>query len=302
MKKPPPDLPETYRRLLVRINQSSVAVQSMVQKCLLFIAYAEPQLKILELRQVISTPDEVGALLSESNTISENEISRRCCSLIRKSQDGDYFEFAQFSVREFLEDRMALLGPDQLEMYFINSQIGERTFAIQSLRFFQLKNFDKQPSRQLEASSWARARITEFPFYHDAALRCAGLLSTGPGVNDQDDADLWALVVSLFRPQKTPNFAAWASQITAAYFLTAIMRVEHADSNDKAANQLAHEKAWDLVSDDNFTPLHVAAALNTPELCSHLLDSTEPSRGCEESVFGPFDLAVMTLSGLTQLK
>lgn len=154
----------------------------MVRKCLLFIAYAQPRLTILELRQAVSTPDVVSALLDESNTISEYEISRRCSSLIRKSEDGKYFEFAHFSVKEFMEDKTALLeSKDQpnLDAYFINYHIGKRVLAVQCLRFIQLKNFNGLPSSQEEAEDWAEMRNNECPVYRVAAMRWIHLIKGG---------------------------------------------------------------------------------------------------------------------------
>lgn len=108
----------------------------MVRQCLLFIAYAEPKLTIPQLRQAVSTPDALGSYLGESNTVTDFEISRRCSSLIRKSQDGKYFEFAHFSVQEFLEDEDALVGSGAtrgLARYLICEGIAQKMLAKQSM-------------------------------------------------------------------------------------------------------------------------------------------------------------------------
>lgn len=68
--KLPPDLPESYRRLLERVNNCSVGVQNMVQMCLHFMTVADPKLTIVELRQAVSTP-AIGATLDESNIVPE---------------------------------------------------------------------------------------------------------------------------------------------------------------------------------------------------------------------------------------
>jgi len=91
--------------------------------CLRFIAFAEPKLTIAQLQQAVSAPGAIGARLDGGSIIKEQEISRRCSSLIRKSDDEKYFEFAHFSVKEFLEDEAALAGtptrPSLESYYFI---------------------------------------------------------------------------------------------------------------------------------------------------------------------------------------
>lgn len=69
LKKLPPDLPESYRRLLERVNRYSSRVRTVVQLCLHFIAFASPRLTILQLRQAVSTPEILGASLDAKNSV-----------------------------------------------------------------------------------------------------------------------------------------------------------------------------------------------------------------------------------------
>ncbi|KXH52550.1 hypothetical protein CSIM01_09131 [Colletotrichum simmondsii] len=68
----PPDLPETYMRILRRV---SPAKQTQVQMTLHFIAYAEPKLHIERLREVLSIPS-TSRHLSPSGIIREDAIAR----------------------------------------------------------------------------------------------------------------------------------------------------------------------------------------------------------------------------------
>jgi hypothetical protein len=142
----------------------------MVQMCLSFIAFAKPRLTILALRQAVSTPDVTGATLDASNTVTEQEISRRCSSLIRKTkaQDNEYFDFAHFSVQEILQESSALAGTSlrlDLQAYFIDEQKSRETLAAQNLRFLQLKNFHQHPEELVKTTDWIFDRDTAYPFY-----------------------------------------------------------------------------------------------------------------------------------------
>ncbi|RSL66088.1 hypothetical protein CEP54_003914 [Fusarium duplospermum] len=170
LEKLPPDLPESYRRLLERVSRASTTVQSMVHMCLSFIAFAKPKLNILQLRQAVSTPSTPGATLTERNTVSEEEILRRCSSLIRKSQNGKLFEFAHFTVQEFLEDRVALGDIPGIGKFLISKPSSHMLLATQCLRFLQLENFEREPmeddeKQQFDDEDLIRTRNKQYPFY-----------------------------------------------------------------------------------------------------------------------------------------
>lgn len=271
-----------------------MAVQSMVQKCLHFIAYAEPRLTIHQLRQAVSTPDNIGAYLDDDNTISEREISGRCSSLIRKSEDGQYFEFAHFSVQEFLENKAVLIGSysqPSLQHYFIERRMGNKLLTMQCLRFLQLSNFDQRPSSVQEAKEMFEVNEKSFPFYFEATIRWPEFTKHHLEDADGDGAELLTLMTSLFHPQKTSQFTVWAMRLAYAYLKDALYH------DGLAHTESPFSEAWGLVSDDKLRPLHIAAALSIPDICSHLLkDDTAPQP--DSTIFTPFDLAIMTLKGL----
>jgi hypothetical protein len=97
----PPTLSETYGRILKRIPRKQVPIVQMV---LNFIAFAHPPLSIQLLEQAVS-PSAKTRSLGPGNIIREWIISDLCSSLIRKQvgKDDSHFEFAHFSVREFLD-------------------------------------------------------------------------------------------------------------------------------------------------------------------------------------------------------
>ncbi|OTB08970.1 hypothetical protein M426DRAFT_130023 [Hypoxylon sp. CI-4A] len=287
--KLPPNLPESYRRLLERINKCSPAVQTLVQMCLQFIAIDGPKLTITQLRQAISTPENFGVFLHESNTVSEDEITRRCSSLIRKSEDGLFFEFAHFSVQEFLEDHDALTkhkGKSDIKKYLVSRTSAHTHLAAQCLRFLQLKNFERMPQDTDEEMSQISERNQTYPFYTYAAINW---LRSTAHVHSYD-AVILKLSQSLFEPQKTPWFCSWALEV-----LDIVMR-ESLGSNFR---QTLPRCAIEVVMDPDFRPLHMAAALSLPQVCTSILNQgIAVSVRCGRA--RPIDLAIVTILGIPE--
>ncbi|KAF4990936.1 hypothetical protein FDECE_14196 [Fusarium decemcellulare] len=167
LKELPPTLPDSYRRLLERLNKRPVRVQRMVQMCLQFIAFFPSKLSTKALCQAVSTPTR---RLDESNTVSERDVILGCSSLVRKSPDGLSLEFAHFSVLEFLEDELLSTTPG-LEAYRLSRPISHKSMAIQSIKFIKLQN--------CETLDWTTAEVDDieeehrrnsYPFYQEAPL------------------------------------------------------------------------------------------------------------------------------------
>lgn len=262
----PPNLDESYRRLLERVSRGSPRVHTIVKRCLHFIAYATPQLTISQLRQAVSTPDTLGACLDASNTVSEQEILRRCSSLIRKSENGESFEFAHFTVQEFLESSSLLQMPG-LEIYSISKSKGQRLLGSQCLKFLQLSNFDRKPAGPLDEGELLSQRDHDFPFYKYAAVRWMQFTKDG-----LDDPSLLGPAKSLFDPSKTQSFSDWVFEIFRVLGETAFLR-------------------------KSLRPLHLAAALNIPEICEFLLQNGTPVN-IEYCSTTPLDLSIMTIYGM----
>ncbi|CAH0052216.1 unnamed protein product [Clonostachys solani] len=255
----PPDLPESYRRLLERVYDHSPRVQAIVQMVLRFIAFGKP-LTIPQLTQAVSTPKEIGSTLSGSNTVSEQDISRWCSSLIRVSKSC--FEFAHFSVKEFLLDRKALsdgsASRTNLESFLIVEETSANILTSQCLNFLQLQNFDREPPLSEEAFQELHHN---YPFYLYAAMDV--LSSIVDGISSPE---LLAGAIAFFRPSKTKNFSFWIfsvlCQFQAAYF--------------NRTGDLARSKADEVVRDPNFQTIFLAAALGASDMCESLLRGGAP--------------------------
>ncbi|KAH7259564.1 uncharacterized protein BKA55DRAFT_300847 [Fusarium redolens] len=282
LSKLPPDLPESYRRLLERVNSCSVGVQNMVQMCLHFMAVADPKLTIVELRQAVSTP-AIGGTLDEGSIVPEYEIMKRCSSLIRKSTDGKYFEFAHFSVREFLEDEKAIFQTTGIEKYWIAQPKMNSLLATQCLKFLQMENFDKMPDEPNQQVAATRQRDGSYPFYRHAALLWIKLTKDGLG-----ESNILDLAKSLFQPSKRAYFMCWAVEV-----FKNVMYATGIGSRFDTKNE-TEIQAWRIVRTPSFKPLHMAAALNLPEICSFLISSSSDVNDKLDAAT-PLDLAFMSI-------
>ncbi|KAJ3549935.1 hypothetical protein NM208_g236 [Fusarium decemcellulare] len=279
LNKLPPDLPESYRRLLERVNRCSRSTQNLVKMCLHFIAFAKPSLPILALRQAVSTPAVIGATLDSNNMISEEEISRRCSSLIRKSENGRDFEFAHFSVQEFLEDEAALspASGSGLRIYLISESTSRLLLAGQCLRFIQLKNFDKAPLIYDEAKILTAERDKKYPFYEYAATKWMTFASDG-----LDDSGVFDVAKALFDWPKKPQFQNWAIEFLHSVIIRPLAQTK------------PDVQAVRAVLEAGFSPLHMAAILNLPEICTFLLDQGSPMSLLSDAI-SPLDLSFMSV-------
>ncbi|KAF5005359.1 hypothetical protein FDECE_8171 [Fusarium decemcellulare] len=290
----PPTLPETYLRLLERINKRPVQVRKMVQRCLQFIAFFTP-MPIEALCQALSTPEVIGAKLDGMNTVSERHIALCCSSLIRKTVDGKFFEFAHFSVREFLEHE-SLSQTTELATYRLVKSDGEAQLALQCLRFLQMSNFDEKFLAGFLENSHEGGDDTSLPsFYRYAAFDWPRLTTNG-----FHDAPVLDAANSLFHPAGSPNFRLWSYFILANVVRTDLITVVGDHFWEPGQIEVfndAKAKIQASVFDGSLLPLHVACILNIPEICSILL--LEGVAVNTECAFGtPLLLAEMSLPGV----
>lgn len=288
LTKLPPDLPESYRRLLERVSKCSLGVQNMVQMSLHFMAVADPKLTIVELQQAVSTP-AIGGTLEERNIIPEFEIMKRCSSLIRKSTDGKYFEFAHFSVREFLEDEKAIFQTTGIEKYWIARSTTQSLLATQCLRFLQMKNFDRIPEEPNAQVAATRQRDECYPFYRHAALLWIKLTKGGLG-----DSEILDLAKSLFQPSKRAYFMCWAVEVFKNVMYATGIGSRYDPKNETEVH------AWKIVMLPSFKPLHMASALNLPEICSFLISNGSDANDKLDAATS-LDLAFMSVLAIPGL-
>lgn len=258
LKRLPPDLNETYTRILERIPRTKIPI---VQMALLFIAYASPRLTIRQLRELLSIPEN-GNFLEPQAIVREDAISRLCSSLIRKSNDQEYFEFAHFSVREFLESD-SVLKPE-LQGFLISHIRCNRLLALRCLQYLQLENFNHLPTADMGEMMYIDDRNKTYQMYEYSAVYWL-IYARDEWTNNQiaDSAR------SLFRIPKTPMFTSWTVQLAWHIRNNSFCSLDL----KKIATRIFRitEVIADLIHHD-FTPLHMAALLCIPNICAFLLD------------------------------
>ncbi|KAH6991909.1 hypothetical protein EDB82DRAFT_427570 [Fusarium venenatum] len=272
LKQLPRTLHDSYRRLLERVNTKPARTQKRVQLCLQFIAFFPAKLPIVELCQAVSTPEEIGDTLNKSNTVVENDIVHYCSSLIRKSADGNTFEFAHFSVQEFLESDMA-----GLEKYRISRQESSSLLALQCLKFVQLRNIDARPDGNTFMGRQADL-VNELPFYQRAAACWPMLMRESLG--KPDNPVLHEATQSLFCDSYSPKFRTWVFFFV--FSLCTAVSKENAYSGDSKSSNIGLEIATDIALDMQIEPLHFASALGMPDLCLRLIEyGADPTMSCQ---------------------
>ncbi|KAK9772020.1 putative Ankyrin repeat protein [Seiridium cardinale] len=267
LKTLPPDLTGTYTRILRRIPvyHSSLAVM-----ILNFVAYADPALSLLELKQAVSISEGEG-FFDPADLISDDTIFHICSSLVRKSTDNAKFEFAHFSVQEFLESNH--LSEAGLGDFAVSATRCSRLLATQSLHFIQLKDFSNDISEDDDLEALLKERIEKFPFYGYASIRWFRYAR-----DEWHNPPLMDITKKLFDPRKTQAFVQWAWWLSMHF---------EADWTPKDRLETVLEKT--------FRPIHLAAMLHLVAICNWLTDVDR----CVniKSVFGtPFQCSVAGIS------
>lgn len=257
-----------------------------------FIAYAEPKLDTLRLREALSVPEKTGKndVLDPQSIIREDSITRLCRSLIRKSNDGRYYEFAHFSVKEFLQGEMKAMP--EFEKFQVSKSICQLLLAKQCLKYLLFRNFSSLSTGDAEMKDHIGMRIKQHPFYFYAAV-CWPVFAKPHWV----DTDLVDLAGRLFQPKKTGNFVAWALELTSFVAFIPHHRTFHSISIADALDEIhlrQISRLLPLVIDKSFTTLHMAAALSLEVICSGLI--REGPNIHQKSAFGcPLHCAVQGL-------
>lgn len=265
----PPGLNESYMRILQRVPTGK---ERTVQMILNFIAYADPQLDALLLREALSVPEKVGRddALNPQSMVRDASITRLCRSLIRKSNNGRQYEFAHFSVQEFLEGEMMCMP--EFEAFQVSKSISQLLLAKQCLNYLLFRDFSSLPTGQPELQDHIEMNTKQHPFYLYAAVHWP-ILARGHWM----DQSLVKSAETLFQPKKTGNFTSWVLELTSfVAFQFDTFDSDFLSAGNHTALDQRHFKQVSrllpLLIDKNFTTLHAAAALSVPVICLSLIE------------------------------
>jgi hypothetical protein len=270
LKKLPPDLNETYLRILQRVKGTQT---TLVQMALHFVAYAQPTPTIDQLRELLSVPT-CGNSLGPQNIIHEDTISKPCSSLVRKSNDGQRYEFAHFSVQEFLEGDW--LDDKHQSLFKITKTRCNQLLASTCLSYIQLDNFSPlpKPKRAKEWVLYIEKQKEGHTLYKYASLNWPKFARGQWHIKE-----IFNLAKRLFDPRKPAAFISWAMVFSNWIFGCDDHEgywMAHPDDFRKAKREDG-DKYWqalDEITGKNGTPLHFAAMLSLPEICKFLIDHT----------------------------
>jgi ankyrin repeat protein len=221
--------------------------QSCIRRALQWIALGSPKMNIASLCEAVSFQEDMDVF--EADDIIEPEvISRNCGCLLRKSLDGNYFEFAHFTVLEYLERT-------EVGDFRYSEADAYQSFAQASIGFILLPHFDRVPTIiDTVEEAYAKERNQKHPFYKFAAHTPLGIQrSTGSyplHLKILEEEPVLNLLKRLFDIHKTGNFRAWAHAVLSG-----------------GQNEL-----WTMHQLSN-GPLQFAVFLLSPKLCQFLIDS-----------------------------
>lgn len=251
LDKTPKTLFQMYQRILDNafddVDGENEAARDLARKTLHWIAISSPPLTIGQLRQAVSLHDDDDNL-HRMIIVEEDEIARVCSSLIRKTRDGRRFEFAHFTVREFLE---SLSPSSSLAEFRLDPVSAARSLSMTALRFLLLQH-DGPLSNDIYADLEIEGYNGRPSFYSYAAAHWFYYAN-----GHFQDKQILHLADRLFAFPKTSHFYRFASAV-----LRYVMDTKLDSTNVGGTVDF---------SEDNFTPLHLAAILGLPELCTHLV-------------------------------
>ncbi|KAF4432131.1 hypothetical protein F53441_13850 [Fusarium austroafricanum] len=248
----PRTLHESYYRILERLNKLPAKTRRSVQLCLKLLAFFPVRLSIPDLCQAVSMPEELGARMD--HIVDEHLIMRTCSSLIWKTTTGEYFEFAHFTVQEFLEDE-ALLSLPNFAPYRICRELDEPDLGLLCLKFIQLRNFDGDITDLEQILS---EHVKSLSFYEIAATQWPQLTANCFAKSGSLEA-----AKALFRPKNTV-FLVWSSVFI--YQTTFWTKPPEPGEGVIGVAEMAQRTLF-----EGLRPIHMAATLNIPEICSFLI-------------------------------
>ena len=224
-------------------------VQVLVQRSLRWIAHSQVELSVAALCEAVSiSPGDTS--LNRESIPAVKEILRCCSSLVRRSADGYGLEFAHFTVKVYLQE-LDDVTDHEFGAYHIQPLLCNIEIAEVCLIYLNLDDFTQLDLTDEEART---RRLRKYALRSYAVWVWPGH-ANGNVANEK----IFRLIQQLFRPSKSNNFISWAQD----YSL--LLYDMHCFSRNVSI--------FDAVNLRLATtgPLHYAALLAIPELCTWLL-------------------------------
>ena len=208
LKDLPRGLNPTYERLLRRINQTNRETQKLVQRTLKWIAHDQSGLDCWD-RELMTaqalceaTSVNIGDNCRDVEAIpDQSEILRSCSSLVRMSVDGQRFEFAHFTVEEFLKT-IDDSSNGEFAAYKIQSDKVLTGLAKVCITYLNFQDFRESG---LGSEAITQDRFEQYPF----RAYVTGCWVYHADVANWEDEQLFELATQLYHPSKRGTFITW---------------------------------------------------------------------------------------------
>jgi len=201
LKSLPPDLNETYRRMILQINPSFTDV---ARRALMWLSAAQRPLTIDELGEAVIIDLGETELDPEARLCSTLDVIYACGCLIENFDNSPFVALAHHSVKDYLcSSELQNTAP---KFYL---QVKERNIELAKicLTYLLYKDFENGLCSNAEE---LKTRLKEYPLYlyaaHNWPAHAKGYLS--------HDADLRLLANNLLHSSRTNNFRAWIQTVS----------------------------------------------------------------------------------------
>ena len=260
LEKLPPNLFETYERILERIMARSEDVQKIVERTLRWTIGAVERLTIPQLIEAIAI-EENEKCLDEYAIIEEGEIFRYCSCLVRKAADADCVELAHFTVEEFLK----AIDPEQSPRLFRFAHLRKTVDVVLGRTCLTYLTYDDFAKAKVQETFW----VSKNPFWTYAATQWHVHIA-----KDWDNKLVQGLMRRFFHYSISPQFVVWNRFIWLH---------NHSMLHDKeTGNTEEIYRKWkntQFAYVDSVIPLHQAAFLALEELTQWLVsEGSDPNK------------------------
>ncbi|MCJ1246909.1 Ankyrin repeat domain-containing protein 44 [Trapelia coarctata] len=251
----PPNLGESYERILERLESKAPQIREMAKKVLRWLVCIKHPISLAALAEAVTIKDG-DSTLQRSKILTPRILLRLCSSLVRTSADYTLIELAHFSVREFLVDLAEPCTSSKFSAYGVQPETGALEIGKTLLTYLCMDDFADDTPESMEAHSEREQQysLRRFASYHwdDYAH------------GHYDDPLLISLAKKFFQPSKSCQFLSWTHD----------MLLQN-DGNVKSDEEsILYEKVLSRGADTS--TLHWACQLAIPAVCQWLVES-----GCD---------------------
>jgi hypothetical protein len=204
LRKLPPDLPSSYRRILDRVNASTKHNQQLVTYTLQWIVFGIQKLTIPALLEALGCIDNE-TTFDRAYFTTADQLHYWCSSLVRMSSEG-VLEIAHFTVKEYLTSIDPMQEP-QLAKFKASEGLANANLATTCLTYLNYPTFKTLPFPKV-VNEKGEYRIQKYlDTYH--FLTYATIFWDEHARAIMDNPSVLKKVRRLFRPGRNDAFKFW---------------------------------------------------------------------------------------------